>query len=161
MANLYDIRENIRWLQMLAEMQELTDDQELELQTLEIDRTEKLEDIVKIIRNLESDVKVYADEIKAFQKKKQRAQKNVEYLRKQLMYDLMDNEEDKKRVGHFTVGLARKPGKIVVTNEEVLPAKFKRIKQEVSKTAIKDHINDGGEIPEGVEIERGTRITIR
>lgn len=161
MANLYDIRENIRWLQMLAEMQELTDDQELELQTLEIDRVEKLEDIVKIIRNLEADIKTYGDEIKAFQKKKQRAQKNVEYLRKQLIYDLMDNEEEKKRVGHFTIGLSRTSGKIDVIDESLVPAKFKRIKQEVSKTAIRDHINSGGEVPEGIERNPGTTVTIR
>ena len=77
------------------------------------------------------------------------------------MYDLIDHDEHKKRVGHFTVGLSRTPGKIVVTNEELLPAKFKKIKQEVSKQAIKDHMKDGGEVPEGVEIERGTRVSIR
>ena len=82
-------------------------------------------------------------------------------MRKQLINDLIDHDEHKKRVGHFTVGLARKPGKIVITNEELLPAKFKKIKQEVSKTAIKDHIRETSEVPEGVEIEKGTRVSIR
>ena len=51
--------ENARWLQHLAEMQELTEDQEMELEQLELDREEKLEEYVKIIKNLESDVEIF------------------------------------------------------------------------------------------------------
>ena len=161
MANLFDIKENVRWLQYLAETQELTEEQEQELEQLEVDREDKLEEYVKIIKNLESDAETFNNVMKEFQKKKHRAQKNADYLRRQIINNMIDHDERKKRVGHFTVGLARKPGKIVVTDEEVLPAKFKKLKQEVSKQAIKDHLKDGGSLPDGVEIEHGTRVTIR
>lgn len=161
MANLYDIKENVRWLQYLAETQELTEEQEQELEQLQVDREDKIEEYVKIIKNLEADAESFNSVIREFQKKKQRAKKNVDYLRRQIINDMIDHDENKKRVGHFTVGLARTPGKIVVTNEEVLPAKFKKIVQEVSKQAIKDHIKETNEIPDGVDVERGTRVTIR
>ena len=138
MANLYDIRENLRWLQHLAEMSELTEEQELELEQVELSREVLLEEYVKIIKNLEADARSYAEASREFLKKKHRAEKNVEYLRKQIIADLLDNGDLKKRVGHFTIGTARTPGKIVVHNEEVIPDHFKKVKQEVSKSKTAD-----------------------
>ena len=161
MATLYDIRENLRWLQYLAETAELTEEQEMELDQVELNREVLLEEYVKIIKNLEADTRSYADASREFLKKKHRAEKNIEYLRKQVIADLLDHGDLKKRVGHFTVGTARTPGKIVVHNEEALPAKFKKIKQEVSKSAIQEHIKETGEIPVGVDFERGIRLSIR
>ena len=161
MATLYDIRENLRWLQYLAETAELTEEQEEELDQVELSRDVLLEEYVKIIKNLEADARSYAEASREFLKKKHRAEKNVEYLRKQVIADLLDHGDLKKRVGHFTVGTARTPGKIVVHNEEALPAKFKKIKQEVSKSAIQEHIKETGEVPVGVDFERGIRLSIR
>ena len=161
MANLYDIRENLRWLQYLAEIQELTEEQELELEQVELNREVLLEEYVKIIKNLEADIRSFAEASREFLKKKHRAEKNVEYLRKQVISDLLDKGELKKRVGHFTIGTARTPGKIVVHNEAALPDHFKKIKEEVSKSAIQDYIKETGEVPVGVELERGVRLSIR
>ena len=161
MATLYDIRENLRWLQYLAETAELTEEQEEELDQVELNREVLLEEYVKIIKNLEADSRSYAEASREFLKKKHRAEKNIEYLRKQVIADLLDHGDLKKRVGHFTVGTARTPGKIVVHNEEALPAKFKKIKQEVSKSAIQEHIKETGEVPVGVDFERGIRLSIR
>ena len=161
MANLYDIRENLRWLQYLSEIEELTEEQEEELDQVELSREVLLEEYVKIIKNLEADARSFAEASREFLKKKHRAEKNIEYLRNQVIVDLLDNGELKKRVGHFTIGTARTPGKIVIHNEEALPAKFKKIKQEVSKSAIQAHIKETGEVPVGVDFERGVRLSIR
>ena len=165
MANLYDIKENVRWLQYLAEMSDLNEEQQEELdqqlEQLELDREEVLEEYVKIIKNLEADIEAFAEASREFLKKKHRAQKNVEYLRKQVINDLDNNDEHKKRVGHFTIGTARTPGKIVIENEELVSEEFKKVKLEVSKSAIQDHIKSTGNVPTGVEFERGIRLSIR
>ena len=110
---------------------------------------------------MEANARSYAEASREFLKKKHRAEKNVEYLRKQVIADLLDHGDLKKRVGHFTVGTARTPGKIVVHNEEVLPDHFKKTKQEVSKSAIQEYIKETGEVPVGVDFERGIRLSIR
>ena len=161
MATLYDIRENLRWLQYVAEMSELSEDQESDLKQIAVDREILLEECVKIVKNLESDIEVFANAARDFRKKKHRAEKNVEYLRKQIIADLMDNNEHKKRVGHFTIGTARKPGKIVVEDDGLVSDDFKKLKVEVSKSAIKDYIKATGEVPDGVFIEKGFRLSIR
>ena len=165
MANLYDIKENVRWLQYLAEMSELNEEQQEELEQqimqLELDREEILEEYVKIIKNLEADIEAFAEAAREFLKKKHRAQKNVEYLRRQIIGDLNDKNEVKKRVGHFTIGTARTPGKIVIENEDLVSDEFKKVKLEVSKSAIQDHIKATGNVPDGVDFERGVRLSIR
>ena len=161
MATLYDIRENVRWIQDQAGMTELSEDQETELKQIKEDREVLLEEYVKMVKNLESDIEVFAEAEREFRDKKHRAQKNVEYLRKQIVMDLMDNSEHKKRVGHFTIGTARKPGKIVVKNDGLVSDDFKKVKVEVSKAAIKDYIKATGEVPDGVFIEKGFRLSIR
>ena len=161
MATLYDIRENVRWYQHQAEMKELSEDEKTELEQIEEDREVLLEEIVKIVKNLESDIEVFAEAEREFRDKKHRAQKNVEYLRRQIVTDLMDSGEHKKRVGHFTIGTARKPGKIVVEDDGLVSDDFKKMKVEVSKSAIKDYIKTTGEIPNGVFVEKGFRLSIR
>ena len=163
MSNLYEIRENIAWLQEQAEMRNLEEDEELEerLTQLDIDRDETIEEYVKIIKNLESDAEQFKLAAQEFQKKKQRAESNAKYLRDQITYDLINSGGHKKRVGHFTVGLSRTSGKVVVVDEALVDDKFKKVKVEVSKTAVKDYVNEEGEIPEGIKLENGVRLSIR
>ena len=66
MATLYDIRENVRWYQHQAEMKELSEDEKTELEQIEEDREVLLEEIVKIVKNLESDIEVFAEAEREF-----------------------------------------------------------------------------------------------
>ena len=163
MADLYQINENIEWLHMQAEMIGLESNEGLEeqLEQLDLDREEKIEEYVKIIKNLEADAEQFKAAYQEFQKKKLRAEKNAKYLRDQIKFDMEKSGESRKRVGHFTVDLANTQGKVVVTDEDLIPEKFKKVKVEVSKVAIKEHMSNEGEIPPGVTIENGVRLSIR
>lgn len=138
------------------------------VKALEINRdafTQKAEAYSHIILNAESDVDAIDAEIKRLQALKKTKVNMVDRLKEALKNALLlFGAEDAKGIRRFETPLlklsTRKSQSVEVTNENALPPSCFVIKQEVSKTRIKELIENGEEL-EGAVLKTNYSVIIR
>jgi hypothetical protein len=125
---------------------------------LQMARTEKLQNIALLYKNMTSDAKQLKELEKEYSERRKRCEKTAEWCKETLARELAGNkfEDEKKR---FKISW-RKSEKVEITNEDVIPAEF--IKQTISfdKLAMKDAMKNGNVI-EGVQLVETQSIQIK
>lgn len=155
MASLFTIRQEILSL-IDMETGEILDPELYD--QLQMDRAEKLENTACLIKNLVADAQAYEAQEKAFAERKQRAKKTVERLKK-LIADDLNGEKLRTTRAEITF---RKSEAVEIEDEgklrewavthcpEILTIKT----PDINRTAIKNAIKEGREIPNAVLVER-------
>lgn len=131
------------------------------LQGIEYSFDEKIENIAKVVRNIEAESKAYKEEEQRLKAKKQSAEKKVEFL-KQYMFDSMEFlGKEKVQAGVFTVSIRNNGPSVQVLDEASIPEEY-FIEQEpkLDKTSIKNAIKQGKEVP-GAELIRTRSLQIK
>ena len=59
------------------------------------------------------------------------------------------------------ISLGKSPSKVIITDENVIPDEFVRVKREPNKTAIKEALVGGKDVPGATLSNGGTSLTIR
>ena len=121
---------------------------------------DKLENIAKLIRNLEAKAKAYEDEEKRLKTQKQAAKNRIESLKRYVKGNLETIGKDKVEAGIFKWSLQNGPGRVEITDETKIPDEYfvkviKPLRSEIKK-AIEE-----GVITEGAEIVRGKSLRLR
>ena len=141
MASLYEID-----MQILScidqETGEMIDPKRLE--NLFMERSQKIENVVLWIKNLQSDVLAFEAEKKAFEKRKKDAENKIESLKMWLATAL---QGDKFSAGKCAVSF-RRSEQVDIQDESLVPKEFLKetITYKPDKTAIKEAIKAGQEI---------------
>jgi len=149
MASLYEID-----MQILScidqETGEMIDPERLE--NLFMERSQKIENVVLWIKNLQSDVLAFEAEKKAFEKRKKDAENKIEGLKKWLAAAL---QGDKFSTGKCAVSF-RKSEQVDIQDESLVPKEFLKetITYKPDRTAIKEAIKAGQEISGCLLIEK-------
>lgn len=145
MASLYEINESIMSL-VDEETGEITDIEALN--TLQIERDTKIENIALWIKNLKADAEMFKAEKQAFDEKQKRAEKKAENLKEYLSGVLCGQ---KFKTGRVDCSF-RSSESVNVTDISVIPTEYLRFAEPTAdKTAIKAAIKAGKEIA-GAEI---------
>lgn len=140
MASLYEIDQRILALAD-EETGEITDFEQLN--TLQIERDAKIENIALWIKNLKSDEESYKTEKQAFEDRQRQARQKRENLEHYLSA-VLNGEKFKTAKVECSF---RKSQRIEVDDISSLPDEFLKYKDpEADKTAIKDAIKEGKEI---------------
>lgn len=127
-----------------------------DLDSLNIAKAEKTENIALWIKNLESDSKAIREEEKALAERRRAKEKKAESLTKYLEYVLNgDGFESAKVKISF-----RKSQSVSVADVDALPEVFTIIKKTADKTATKNALKSGFYI-EGCEIVENNNIQIK
>lgn len=121
---------------------------------------DKLENIAKLIRNLEAEAKAYEDEEKRLKAQKQAAKNRIESLKRYVKGNLEAIGKDKVEAGIFKWSLQNGPGRVEITDETKIPDEYfvkviKPLRSEIKK-AIEE-----GVITEGAEIVRDKSLRLR
>lgn len=121
---------------------------------------DKLENIAKLIRNLEAEAKAYEDEEKRLKAQKQAAKNRIESLKRYVKGSLETIGKDKVEAGIFKWSLQNGPGRVEITDETKIPDEYfvkviKPLRSEIKK-AIEE-----GVITEGAEIVRDKSLRLR
>ena len=154
MANLYEINEAIMNTIDL-ETGEIVDFEAFE--NLQMERTEKLENIALWYKNLQSEAEALKAEEKAFADRRKSAESKAESLKNYLNSAL--NGQPFKTV-KASVSF-RKSKSLQIIDESVIPKEYFKIPDPVvSKTDITNDIKNGKEIP-GVELKENLNISIK
>lgn len=157
MATLYELNEKVNRFefQIDEETGEILNADELE--QIELERSEKLENIALWVKNLTSDAEAYKREKESFAEKERVAKNKIESLKNYLNFVLNGDTYKSDRVSVTY----RKSTALNIIDEYALPAKF-FIPQppKVDKTAIKAAIKSGEEVL-GAEIVERQNIQIK
>ena len=125
------------------------------LEELERNKEELLEDAALTIKNLNAELDALRNEIKQMIERKQRAERNIDTLKKVLKESL---NGEKIKTARVSISY-RKTQIVQITNLDKIPQEYIKIKKEADKTAIKKALKTG-EV-EGAEVIQNTSIIIK
>lgn len=163
--NLYQLHEG--YLNLVEVLENAGEDDNLrELVTNSLNEVEdnikdKADNVVRFIRNLESEAGAIKEEEKRLAEMRKKREKQVENL-KQYLFDFTKVADGQKIKGSiFTVSIKKNPASVVVDDLEVIPEEYKRVKTivEADKTLLKKALKDG-EVA-GVHLEQKESLNIK
>lgn len=94
-------------------------------------------------------------------KRRKALEKRVEFQRA-LIKRLMEVADQRSiDLPAAKISLGKSPAKVIITDEGVIPDEFVRVKREPNKTAIKEALVGGQDVPGATLSNGGTSLTIR
>lgn len=102
---LYDLEDRMLSLQESAVAPEEVNFLDEEFEEIKNDFEDKFEDLCKIIKNIQGDVKVYADEITRLQDKKKRCEDAIDRIKKEIEIGLNASGKDRMKGKLFTISM--------------------------------------------------------
>lgn len=109
------------------------------LNSLEIQREQKLENIALYIKNLKSDVEEFKKEKENFVKKQQAAENKIKYLTDYLSLAL---KGEKFKTPRVSVSY-RNSQRVVIIDDGIIPEEFKKYDVKIDKLKIKGLLKEG------------------
>ena len=166
MPKLYDLAKSYR--NLVAEVEEYDLEPQTLLDTLEasgemVSIEEKVENIVKMVKNWEGDIPGLDAEIKRLTDRKKAAENRIKSIKTYLQGCMEAAELDKLTVGTFKIALQNNPASLMIHTPEHIPASYMTIVPEQhipDKAALKKAMKDGLKI-EGLELVQGRSLRIR
>lgn len=163
--NLYQLHEG--YLNLVEVLENAGEDDNLRelvnnsLNEIEDSIKDKADNVVRFIRNLESEANAIKEEEKRLAEMRKKREKQVENL-KQYLFDFTKVADGQKIKGSiFTVSIKKNPASVVVDDLEAIPEEYKRVKTvvEADKTLLKKVLKDS-EVA-GVHLEQKESLNIK
>jgi hypothetical protein len=152
---LYELTEKMRGFEFdVNEDGEITNIEELD--TLQMERDEKIENVALYIKNLKAEAEAIGEEAKRLTERKRVAENKAKRLTTYLQ-DCLHGEKFKTPKVAISY---RKSIQTVVTDIEALPRMFVKVKEEPDKTGIKKAINSGIKV-EGAHLEETVSMQLK
>jgi Neuraminidase (sialidase) len=125
---------------------------------LQMARTEKLQNIALLYKNMTSDAKQLKELEKEYSDRRKRCEKTAEWCKETLTRELNGEkfEDEKKR---FKISW-RKSEKVEITDPDAVPHAYVKFEPNYNKTLIKDLLKDGYKI-DGVKLVESQNIQIK
>lgn len=146
--NLYDIDLEYKEIQEIIEENEgiIPEDLEKKFEEVCSDRTKKIENIIKFIKNLELYSKTAKHEAERLQDKSKSAQKKADYFRNLLTIVLGEGNKWKSSIASVSWGSS---SSVEITDAKLIPVNYTKSVTEVKidKIAIKAAINSSIDVP--------------
>lgn len=132
------------------------------LEALEGELQEKVVNVAKFIRNLETTTEAIKAAETDMAKRRKTLEQRVTWLKGYLKSNMETTGINKIECPYFKLSIAKNPASVDVLDETQIPESFKRIETvvNVDKNAIKAAINAGLAV-EGVRLVNGTRLVIK
>lgn len=161
MSSLYDLTGRMKNLEdCFCEDNEVNDYVNLALDNLDMEFEEKVENIVKFIKNMESDVKAIKEEKKRLNDKQKVLENRIERMKDYISDNMALLGKKKVKAGLFNVSIRKCPPSVLVEDLESIPELYKVIKYDIDKVSIKEVLKNGGTI-EGCKLESKESLSIK
>lgn len=159
MASLYELNDNFAQVQeMIENGQEGLQDT---LESIELAIEDKLENIAKVIQNLNGEVTALKAEEKRLSDKRRSIENNIKNLRKYAENALIVTGKDKIKSGLFTFSLQKSAPSLKVIDEKLIPKKYYvAVEPRLDKNTIKEYLKNGESVP-GAELVQGRSLRIK
>ncbi len=164
MANLYEINEKLLTALARAEEEAVENDGEIrettgeELDSLEMEREEKIENTALFIKNMNAEIAMIKAEEKALKERRQAVENKAERVKEWLSFNL---HGETRKSGKFSLSY-RKSQAVKIDNESEIPTEYTTVKTQIMplKADIKKAILKG-EIVSGASIEERKNLVIK
>lgn len=158
---IYEIaQEELDLLNEIEELDgELTPELEERLKINEANMAKKMEDYCKAIRYYEMTVANAKSEKERLDKLIKRSERSQQWLKDAILNVMNATGKPKVSAGTFTVG-TRKSTAVNIIDEYSIPVRYEVVTVKIDKTAIKDAIKNGEEVPGAQLVERKS-LTIK
>ena len=163
--NLYELNNNFN---NLIEVLENTEDENIKelikksMDQITLETNEKIENIIKYIKNLEAEAEALEKESKRLNDRKVRTLKKVENL-KNYLKDFTNTLDSKKyHTGIFNISIRKNAASLIIDNEFLVPEEYCKTEviRKVDKVAIKEKLK-AGEVIEGVKLQQSESKIIK
>ena len=163
--NLYELNQNFN---NLIEVLENTEDENIKelikksMDQLTLETNDKIENIIKYIKNLEATATALETEVKRLNDRKVKTLKKVDNL-KNYLKDFTNTLDSKKyNTGIFNISIRKNAASVIVDNEFLVPDEFCKTEviRKVDKAALKEKLK-AGEVIEGVKLQQTESIIIK
>ena len=163
--NLYELNQNFNNLVSVLENTEDENIKELiknSMDQLTLETNEKIENIIKYIKNLEAEAEALEKESKRLNDRKIKTLKKVDNLKGYLKDFTSSLESKKYHTGIFNISIRKNAAAIIIENEFLVPSEFVKteIIRKVDKIALKEKLK-AGEVIEGVKLQQTESIIIK
>ena len=159
---LYELTENYKNLQELLENPDIPQEMILEaLNSIEGDIFEKLENIVKLYKSNEAEIKVFKNEEDRLSKNRKAMENGNKRLKEYLETSLKALGKDKIKSGLFTLSIQKNPSSVNVVDFEAIPEDYLKFKEpDIDRKAILEDLKQGRTVP-GAELIQTEGLRIR
>lgn len=163
--NLYEL--NVAMTNLLDAMDQMenTEDKILiknSIDQLQMQTTEKIENLIKYIKNLEAEAKALTEEAKRLTDRKKATENKIDRL-KDYLKDFTSNLEGKKyNTGIFNLSIRKNPVSVNVVDLKAIPRKFITVEtvEKINKKDIAAAFKNGEEVP-GAELIKSESLNIK
>ena len=159
MVKLYELTDDFKQVQQMIE--EGHEGLEDTLESIELAIEDKLENIARLIKNIEGDIAAFKAEEKRLAERRKTLENEVKNLKQYAEEQLKATGEKKIKAGTFTFAIQKNPPSVRITDEELIPKEYYvPVDPKLDKTKLKNLLKEGEKIP-GVELVQGEGLRIR
>ena len=170
MANLYELTGEFLQFSDLAELGELTDEQQQmlteALENLKEDIEYKLDGYCKVIANFKADIEAIKAEKDRLSKKQKSLENRIETMKEAMKNAIVAVKPDDPKIKTplFTCTVRTNPASVVIDEQyiENIPEKYLKFKEpDIDKTKLKDDIKAGVDLEGIAHLESTTSLLIK
>ena len=164
MANLYELNQN--YTNLLEVLETATDENLIEMvqgALSEVDGSikDKVDNCVRFVRNLDSDIAALKEEEKRLADKRKTIENSKKRM-EQYLFDFTSHTEDKKlKGGIFELSVKKNPPSVAIEYTSDIPRIFMEtvVTEKIDKAGLKKYLKDN-EVP-GVKLVQGESLKIK
>lgn len=158
---LYELTQNyLNLLDLLENPEVPADIIQIALEEVEGNFEDKAENIVKLIKSVEGDIKTYKEEELRLSTRRKTLENKVSNLKEYLEGSLKAIGKTEIKGKLFTLKIQKNAPSVVIDDVNTIPKEYLKIVEEVDKKKIKEDLKNGLEIP-GVKLESSESLRIR
>lgn len=146
MSKLYELQDQLVAIDNILEANTDSESQEI-LESAKEEILKAIDGKVEDILNFMADCKAKAEQLKAEEerlaKKRKALENKSEYLKNMVYYLMKSTNQQKAEYGTWNCTISRTTPKIIIDDENLIPAEFIKTTTTVDKTALKQKMIDG------------------
>jgi uncharacterized membrane protein YheB (UPF0754 family) len=120
----------------------------------------KAENVAKLIKSLDGDIKAYKEEVDRLNARKKTIENHQDRLKTYLEANMKATGKDKIKGNVFTLAMQNNPPRAVIDSEEDIPEQYKTVEIHIEKKELLDDLKQGKEVP-GAHMEQSQSLRIR
>ena len=160
MAKLYELSTGYKNIEYLLENGEDNEELQAVLDSLGEEIEDKAENIAKILKNNEADIKAFKEEEKRLSERRKALENSNKRLKQYLEDNMKMTGKTKFKSGTFSFNIAKNPPSVEITNADIIPDDYKPLIEVLDKKAILEDLKAGIDI-QGVNLKQEETLRIR
>jgi len=161
MAKLYELTEQYNNIMELIENPDVPQELlEESLNTINDELDTKLENIAKVIKSIEVDIKGLKEEEKRLANRRKAKENKISNLKEYVEGAMRSTGVFKVKGKVFTLAIQKNAPSVFIKDLERIPNEYFRVKEEIDKVLLIQHLKEG-QVIEGAELQQKESLRIR